>query len=46
MAHGQLLVNQGKYAEALPYLRRGQDLKPRSALEEYLKQVEGLAKNR
>ena len=45
-AHGQLLVGQGKYTEALPYLRRGQDLKPRAALQDYLEQVEKLAKNR
>jgi len=42
--HGQLLVEQGRYAEALPLLRRAQAIKPRDNIQEYLDQVERLAK--
>jgi tetratricopeptide (TPR) repeat protein len=38
--HAQLLVSQGRYAEALPLLRRAQTLKPRDNVAEYLAQVE------
>ncbi|MEN6577018.1 MAG: tetratricopeptide repeat protein [Phycisphaerales bacterium] len=44
--HAQLLVGQGKYAEALPLLRRAQDLKPREDVQKYLEQVERVAKSR
>jgi tetratricopeptide (TPR) repeat protein len=44
--HAQLLVGQGKYAEALPLLRRAQDLKPREDVGKYLEQVERFAKSR
>ncbi|HSV99559.1 MAG TPA: tetratricopeptide repeat protein [Sedimentisphaerales bacterium] len=44
--HAQLLVGQGKYAEALPLLRRAQDLKPREDVQKYLEQVERVAKTR
>lgn len=44
--HAQLLVSQGKYAEALPKLRRAQTLKPRENIQEYLEQVERIAKSR
>jgi tetratricopeptide (TPR) repeat protein len=44
--HAQLLVGQGKYTEALPLLRRAQDLKPRENVQKYLEQVERLAKSR
>jgi len=44
--HAQLLVGQGKYAEALPLLRRAQDLKPRDDVQKYLEQVERVAKTR
>jgi tetratricopeptide (TPR) repeat protein len=44
--HAQLLVKQGKYAEALPLLRRAQDLKPRTEVQKYLEQVERYAKSR
>ncbi|VGO21400.1 tetratricopeptide repeat protein [Pontiella sulfatireligans] len=44
--HGQLLVGQAKYVDALPLLRRAYELKPRSDIEDYLKQVERIAKTR
>jgi tetratricopeptide (TPR) repeat protein len=44
--HAQLLVGQGKYTEALPLLRRAQDLKPREDVQKYLEQVERVAKTR
>ncbi|MBN2584919.1 MAG: tetratricopeptide repeat protein [Planctomycetes bacterium] len=44
--HGRLLVNAGKYAEALPLLRSAQELKPRDSLQKYIDQVERFAKNR
>jgi Flp pilus assembly protein TadD len=44
--HAQLLVGQGKYGEALPLLRRAQDLKPRDDVQKYLEQVERVAKTR
>lgn len=43
LAHAQLLVGQGKYAEALPLLRRSRDLKPGDAVAKYLEQVEKAA---
>jgi cytochrome c-type biogenesis protein CcmH/NrfG len=44
--HAQLLVGQGKYAEALPLLRRAQVLKPRENIQQYLEQVERVAQGR
>ncbi len=44
--HAQLLVRQGKYGDALPLLRRAQDLKPREEVRKYLEQVERFAKSR
>ncbi len=44
--HAQLLVKQGKYAEALPLLRRAQQVKPRDDVQKYLEQVEHVAKGR
>jgi len=43
--HAQLLVQQGKYNEALPLLRRAQDVKPREDVQKYLEQVERVAKS-
>lgn len=43
--HAQLLVKQGKYAEALKLLRRAQTVKPRENIQEYLEQVERVYKN-
>ncbi len=42
--HAQLLVKQGKYAEALPLLRRAQEIKPRENIQKYLDEVERVAK--
>lgn len=44
--HGQLLANQGRYAEALPLLRRAYELKPRELLRDYIDQVERFAKSK
>jgi tetratricopeptide (TPR) repeat protein len=44
--HAQLLVGQGKYAAALPLLKRAQALKPRDNVQEYLEQVERVAQTR
>ena len=44
--HGQLLVGQSKYVDALPLLRRAYELKPRSDIEGYVQQVERIAKTR
>jgi tetratricopeptide (TPR) repeat protein len=46
LRHGQLLVGQSKYQDAIPLLRRAYELKPRSDVEDYLKQVERIAKTR
>lgn len=42
--HAQLLVGQGKYVEALPLLRRAQNIKPRENIQRYLEQIERIAK--
>lgn len=42
--HAQVLVKGGDYAEALPLLRSAQTLKPRENVQQYLDQVERLAK--
>jgi tetratricopeptide (TPR) repeat protein len=44
--HAQLLVRNGKYAEALPLLRRAQQIEPRENVQEYLEQIERVAKSR
>ena len=44
--HAQLLVQNGKYAEALPLLRSAQQIKPRDNVQEYLDQLERLNKTR
>jgi tetratricopeptide (TPR) repeat protein len=44
--HAQLLVKQGKYAGAMPLLRRAQDIKPREDVQKYMEQVERFAKSR
>lgn len=43
--HGQLLVRLERYADALVLLKRAQDLKPSSALQDYIDQVEKVAKS-
>jgi tetratricopeptide (TPR) repeat protein len=44
--HAQLLVSQGKYNDALPMLRRAQEINPRDDIQKYLDQVERVSKNR
>jgi tetratricopeptide (TPR) repeat protein len=46
LSHGQLLVRQGKFQEALPLLRRAVELQPKDAWQKYLEQVEGAARQR
>lgn len=41
--HAQLLAGQGRYAEALPLLRRAQQVKPRATTQQFLEQVEKVA---
>jgi tetratricopeptide (TPR) repeat protein len=42
--HAQLLVSLGRYNDAIPLLRRAQELKPREDVARYLEQVERIAK--
>lgn len=42
----QVLVSQGRYDEALPLLKRAQEIRPRDDLARYLEQVERLARSR
>jgi tetratricopeptide (TPR) repeat protein len=44
--HAQLLVGQSRYAEAVPLLKRAQELKPRDDVARYLEQVERIARTR
>lgn len=44
--HAQALVGLGRYADAVPLLRRAQELKPREDVARYLEQVERLSKSR
>ncbi len=44
--HAQLLVGQGRYDEALPLLRSAQQIRFRETVQEYLEQVERVAKSR
>ncbi len=46
LRHAQTLVGMGRYGDALPLLRRVQELKPRDDIARYLEQVERLAKAR
>jgi tetratricopeptide (TPR) repeat protein len=43
--HAQILVGQQRFQEALPLLRRAQELKPRDELARYLDQVERFARS-
>jgi tetratricopeptide (TPR) repeat protein len=43
MRHGQILVRQKKYSNAVKFLERSNALKPRDSLEKYLEQVRRLA---
>lgn len=42
--HAQLLVGQSKYSEAVPLLKRAQELQPREEVAQYLEQVERVAR--
>lgn len=44
--HAQLLVKTGQYEEALRLLRHAQQLQPRDNIQDYLEQVERVAKGR
>ena len=44
--HAQALVGMGRYAEAVPLLRRVQEVKPLDDIARYLEQVERIAKTR
>jgi tetratricopeptide (TPR) repeat protein len=44
--HAQALVGLGRYGDAVPLLRRAQELKPRDDVARYLEQVERIAKSR
>jgi len=46
LQHAQVLVGMGRYADAVPLLRRAQELKPREDLARYVEQVERIAKAR
>jgi len=46
LRHAQLLVRNGKYTEALPLLKRAQQIKPRENVQNYLEQIERLEKTR
>jgi tetratricopeptide (TPR) repeat protein len=44
--HAQVLVSQSRYEEAVPLLKRAQELKPRDDVARYLEQVERVARSR
>jgi tetratricopeptide (TPR) repeat protein len=44
--HAQVLVGQARYGDAIPLLRRAQELKPRDDVARYLEQVERLSKSK
>ncbi len=46
LRHAQLLVGEGRYAEALPLLRRTLTLEPRDNVRDFLTEVERAAKSR
>lgn len=43
--HAQLLVGKGRYADAIPLLKRALALQPRDNVQKYLEQVERVAKS-
>jgi tetratricopeptide (TPR) repeat protein len=45
LRHAQVLVNLGRYPDALPLLRRAQELKPREDVARYIEQIDRLAKS-
>ena len=46
LRHAQVLVGMGRYAEAVPLLRRTLEIKPNDEISTYLKQVERIAKTK
>ena len=44
--HAQVLVTSGKYKEAVPLLKRAQEIKARDSIARYLEQIERLLKTR
>jgi tetratricopeptide (TPR) repeat protein len=46
LRHGQMLVKAGRYQDAVPLLKRAQELKPRDDIARYLEQVERAARTR
>jgi Flp pilus assembly protein TadD len=44
--HAQVLVGLGRYNEAVPLLRRAQEIKPHDDVARYLEQVERIVKTR
>lgn len=46
LRHAQCLVRAGRYADALPLLKRAQELRPREEVARYLEQVERMARLR
>lgn len=46
LRHGQCLVRNARYQEAIPLLKRSQELKPRDDVGRYLEQVERVARVR
>jgi tetratricopeptide (TPR) repeat protein len=45
-AHAHVLVGMGRYADAIPLIRRAQEIKPRDDVARYLEQVERIARGR
>ena len=43
--HARLLVNQSRYGEALPLLKRAQELRPRDEVARFIEQVERAARS-
>lgn len=44
--HAQLLVSLGRFNDALPLLRRAQEMKPREEIARYIEQVERVARSK
>lgn len=44
--HAQILVSMGRYADAIPLLRRAQEIKPREDIARYLEQIERISRSR
>ncbi len=44
LRHGQALARAGRFADALPLLKRSHDMTPRDSLQRYIEQVERVAR--